>query len=170
MSAIIPPPASRGRPSGDVESQIGERDFGLGALDTDGADEQAHFRLLMREDVLDPCANAGFCRVAAPDIRGHWFALGLPAMNAADPALGLEPTLIALAAIGRVGPDIRSGVVVGDDITQHPPIVARSVGRLALADKAKGPADGDAASLSRPRSRVIYLTAARAHSRLLRIY
>jgi hypothetical protein len=91
----------------------------------------------MRKDVLDPGANAGFGGVAAPDIGRHRFALGLPAMNAADPTLGFEPTLIALAAIGRIGPDIRGGVVVGDDITQHPPVVARTVSGLALADKAK---------------------------------
>jgi hypothetical protein len=72
------------------------------ALDADGADEQAHFGLLMRKDMLDPGANAGFGRVAAPDMGGHRLALGFPAMNAADPPLGFEPTLVALAAIGRI--------------------------------------------------------------------
>jgi hypothetical protein len=55
----------------------------------------------MRKDMLDPGANAGFGRVAAPDIGGHRLALGF-AMNAADPPLGFEPTLVALAAIGRI--------------------------------------------------------------------
>jgi hypothetical protein len=59
-----------------VEGQIGERDFRLGALDADGADEQAHFRLLMRKDMLDPGAHAGFGRVAAPDIGGIGLPLG----------------------------------------------------------------------------------------------
>jgi hypothetical protein len=48
-------------------------------------------------------------------------------VNAADPALGFQPALIALAAIGRIPPYVRGGVVVGDDIAQHAPVVAPSV-------------------------------------------
>lgn len=126
-----------------IEGQIGDSGFCLGALDANGMDEQVHFRRLMSKNVLGAGANAGFGGVAAPDIRRHRFAFGLPAMNAADPALGLEPALIALAAIDRFRPDVRGGVVVGDDIEQHAPIVAGLVCRLALADKAKDPADDD---------------------------
>ena len=42
-----------------VEGQVGERDLGFGAADADGADEQAHDRLLVSEDVLDAGTDLG---------------------------------------------------------------------------------------------------------------
>src|SRR5690606_11340522 len=69
-------------------------------------------------------------------------------VDAADPALTLEPCLVGLAAVGSVGPDVRSGVVAGDDISQHPPIEARAVSDLAFADEAEGPADRYAALIA----------------------
>lgn len=50
-----------------VERQIGEHDFVLGGLDADGADEQAHFRLLMRDDMFAPGADLGSGGVSAPN-------------------------------------------------------------------------------------------------------
>ena len=75
----------------------------------------------------------------------HRFAPRLLAMDAADPALPLEPCLVGLAAIGGVGPDVGGGIVAGDDIAQHPPVEARTIGDLAFADEAEGPADRHAA-------------------------
>ena len=40
-----------------VVGQIDQRDFGLGTLDADGADEQAHLGLLLREDTLDAAVD-----------------------------------------------------------------------------------------------------------------
>ena len=40
-----------------VVSQIGEGDLGLGALDADGADEQAHLVFLPGENVFDARAH-----------------------------------------------------------------------------------------------------------------
>ena len=128
-----------------VVGEVGQRDLGFGTLDADGADEQAHDRLLMREHVLDAGADLRLGGVAAPDILGHRLAPGLPAVDATDPALRLEPFLVALAAIGGIGPDVRGGVVLGHHVAQHPPIKARAVSSLALADEAEGAADRDAA-------------------------
>lgn len=41
----------------EVIGQIGQREFGLGSGKSDGADEQAVSPFLMREDMLDPCAD-----------------------------------------------------------------------------------------------------------------
>jgi hypothetical protein len=43
-----------------VERQVGEDDLGLCAADADGADEQAHVRLLVGEDVLNAGAHLRF--------------------------------------------------------------------------------------------------------------
>lgn len=140
-----------------VERQVGERDLCFGAGQADGADEQAHDRLLMREHMLDPGADLGSGSVAAPNILGHRAALGLAAMDTADPALGLQPAFVALAPIGRISPDIRGCIVVGDHLAQHAPVVARAVRRLALADKTKGLADRDAALVAEARDRDVRL-------------
>jgi hypothetical protein len=39
--------------------EVDQHDRGLGALDTDGADEQTHMRLFPCEDMLDGCAYFG---------------------------------------------------------------------------------------------------------------
>lgn len=140
-----------------VKDHVGERDFGLGALEADGADKQTHFRLLMREDVLDPRPNPGFGRIAASDICGHRSAVGLAAVDTADPALGLQPPLIALAAVGRVCPYVRSGIVARYHVARHAPVVTRAVRRLALADEPKGPADRDGAFVAEAGDRDVRL-------------
>ena len=66
-------------------------------------------------------------------------------MDAADPALRLEPLLVGLAAVGRIGPDIRCGIITRHDVPEHPAIEARAIGDLPLADEAEGPANCDAA-------------------------
>lgn len=140
-----------------VEGQVGERDLGLGAGNADGADEQAHFRLLVREHVLDPRPDPGLGSVAAADVLRHRPALGLPAVDTTDPTLGLQPALVALAAVGGIGPDIRGGVVARHHVAQHTPVVARTIGDLAFADEAEGPADCDAAFVAEARDRNIGL-------------
>ena len=118
-----------------VAGQIGERDLGLGALDADGADEQPHLGLLLREHVFDPGADLRLCGIPAPDMIRH----------RADPALRFEPLLVGLTAVGRIGPDIRCGIVVRHDVPEHPAIEAGAIGDLALADEAEDPANRDAA-------------------------
>lgn len=61
-----------------VEGQVGERDLDLGAGNVDGADKQAYFRLLMREDMLDAGAGLGLGGVAAPEVLRYRPDLGLP--------------------------------------------------------------------------------------------
>lgn len=128
-----------------VVGEVGECDLGLGALDTDGADEQPHLVLLPGEDVLDAGADLRFDGVGLGGALGHRPAARFLAVDAADPALPLEPRLVGLAAIGGVGPDIGGGVVAGDDVAQHFPVKARHIGDLAFADEAEGPADRHAA-------------------------
>ena len=43
-----------------IVSEVDEHDFGLGTLDTDGADEQAHVRFFLGKDMFDPRAYFGF--------------------------------------------------------------------------------------------------------------
>lgn len=124
--------------------QIGERDLGLGALDADGADEQAHLVLLLSEDMLDVSANLGYSRIGPCRPLRHLPVPGLYAIDVADPTLPFEPLLVGLAAISRIGPDVGGGVVVHHDVPEHPPIEAGSIGDLGFADEAEGPADRDA--------------------------
>lgn len=140
-----------------VERKFADRDLGLGAGQTDGGDEHAHDRLLMREHMLDPGANLGLGGVAAPDILGHRATLGLAAMDSADPTLGLQPAFVALAAVGRVGPDIRGDVVARHHVAQHAPVVALAIRRLALADEAECGADLNAALVAEARDRNVRL-------------
>ena len=129
----------------------GVGDLGFGALDADGADEQPHLVFLPGEHMFDAGADFRFGGVGSGGAFGHRLAAWLLAMDSADPALPLEPCLVGLAPIGRVGPDIGGGVVAGDYITQHSSVEARCVGDLALADEAEGPADRHAALVAEAR-------------------
>ena len=73
-----------------IVSEVGQRDLGLGALDADGSDEQAHFVLLMRKDVLDASAHLGFDCVGLGCSLRHWPAAGLLAVDPADLALPFD--------------------------------------------------------------------------------
>jgi hypothetical protein len=132
-----------------VVGQIGERDLGLGALDADGADKQPHLVFQPGKDVFDAGADLRFGGIGLGGPLGHGPASGLPAMDAADPALPFEPCLIGLAAIGGIGPDIGGGVVAGDDIAEHPPVKACTIGDLAFTDEAERAADRDAALVAK---------------------
>ena len=129
----------------DVVGEVGERDLRLGARDADGADEQRHLVLLPGEHVLDAGTHGGSGSVGTRGARRHGLASGLLSMDAADPAYRLEPPLVGSTAIGGVGPGVGGGVIVGNDVAQHPPVEARAVGNLAAADEAVAPTDRDAA-------------------------
>ncbi len=86
-----------------VVGEIGQRDLGLGALDADGADEQPHLVLLPGEDMLDTGADFRFGGVGLRGPLGHRLAARLLAVDAADPALPLEPCLVGLVAVGGRG-------------------------------------------------------------------
>ena len=66
-------------------------------------------------------------------------------MDTADLALPLAPFLIGLTAAGCVRPDRGGRVVVRHGIPEPPPVEPGTIGDLALADEAKGPADREAA-------------------------
>ena len=78
-----------------IVGEVGERDLGLGTLDADSADEQPHLVFLPGEDMLDAGAHFRFGGVGPGGALGHRFAAWLLAMDAADPALPLEPCTLA---------------------------------------------------------------------------
>ena len=55
----------------EVVSEVGESQFGFGAGETDGADEQAKPHFLVSEDVLDPGADGGFPEVGGAGAFRH---------------------------------------------------------------------------------------------------
>ena len=81
----------------------------------------------------------------------HRFASRFLAMDATDLALAFESCLVCLAAIGRIDPGIRSGVIAGDDIAQYQIVEAGTIGDLAFANEAKGPADRHTAFVAKAR-------------------
>ncbi len=131
--------------------EVGEVDLGLGALDADGAEKEAHLVLLPGEDMLDAGADFRFGGVGLCFAFGHGLAARFLAVNAADPALALDLCLVGLAAVGGVGPDVGSGVVGSDGIAQHSPVKACAVGDLAFSDETEGPADRHAALVAEAR-------------------
>ena len=133
----------------NIVSQIGKRDLCVGATQADRADEQPHLILLPGEDMFDAGANGGPGGVGAGGVGRHRLAPRLLAMDAADPPDLSEPRLVVLAAIGGVGPDIRSRIVAGDDIAQHPPVESGAIGDLALSDEPEAPTDRNAAFKSK---------------------
>ena len=88
-----------------IVGEVDEHDLGLGALEADGANEQAHVCLLLRKNMLDLCTDFGFDPVCRAQCVRAGFAFGLLAVDAADPALGFKPHFILLRPIGRVGPE-----------------------------------------------------------------
>ena len=117
-----------------VEGQIGKRDLGFGACDADGADKQADLFAFKCANTCSTGRSLWIWGVTAPDIRWHRPLLGLPAANAADPTMGFQRAFVALAAVGRIRPDIRGSVVLAHHVAQHAHIVACTISDLALAD------------------------------------
>ena len=103
----------------EIVSEIGERDLRLGTRDADGAYEHPHLVLLTSEDMFDASTHGGPGGVGARGARRHLLAFGLPAMDAADPAARLQPSLVGSAAIRRVRPDVGGGVVAGHHIVPY---------------------------------------------------
>src|ERR1043166_10076170 len=95
--------------------------------------------------MLDAGAGLGFRGVRLRGPLRHGPPARLAAVDAADPPHALEPSLVGLAAVGGVGPDVRRGVVVGDDVAEHASVEPGGIGDLALTDEAERPADRDAA-------------------------
>ena len=150
--AVIPSlPSFAGDKAVHVVGKVGEGDLGFGALDADGADEQPHLVLLPGEHMFDTGTNLRFGRIGPGGAFGHRLAARLLAVDAADPALPLEPRFVRPAPIGRVGPGVGGSIVISDDITQHPSVETRCVGDLALADDAEGSADRHAAFVTEGR-------------------
>ena len=65
-----------------VVGEVGEGNLGFGALDADGADEQAHLILLPGEDMLDAGADFRFGGVRLCYAFGYGLAARLLAVNA----------------------------------------------------------------------------------------
>ena len=79
-----------------IVGEVDEGDLGFGTFDADGSNEQPHVRFLLREDMLDEDAHLRFGAIGLARVVGHRLALGLLAVDAADPAIGFEPRFIAL--------------------------------------------------------------------------
>ena len=48
-----------------IVGEVDEGDLGLSAVQADGADEERHVRLFLREDMFDPCAYSRLCPVGS---------------------------------------------------------------------------------------------------------
>ena len=114
----------------DIVDEVGERDLRFGACDADRADEQPHLILLTGEHVLDASTNGRAFGIGTGRTSGHGLAPWLLAMDPADPVHRFQPCLVGLTAVGGIRPDVRGGVVAGNDVAQHPAIEPCAVGDL----------------------------------------
>lgn len=80
----------------EVVGDVGEREFGLGARQADGADEEAEPVLLMGEDVLDRSPDRRLAGIGARDMLWHRSSWRLAAMDAADQHLRRQAFLVRL--------------------------------------------------------------------------
>ena len=97
--------------SGDVVDEVRHSDFAPRADDADGAhDPGSHPVLLITKYMLDAGAHIRARRIGGP-LRLTEFVIAIgPAMNAALQAARSELFLDLIAAIGAVGPHVRSRV------------------------------------------------------------
>jgi hypothetical protein len=75
-------------------------------------------RFLLREDMLDEDAHLRFGAIGLARVVGHRLALGLLAVDAADPAIGFESRFIAFGAVSGIGPDVGCCVVRRHDFAE----------------------------------------------------
>src|SRR6476469_971143 len=72
--------------------------------DADGADEQIHPVLLLRENMLNLGADFRFRVVGAPDRAGHGASLWLFAMDMADEAVLSHELFVGRRSVGGIRP------------------------------------------------------------------
>lgn len=97
-------------PSLDVVGHVREHDGRAGACQADGADDQPHGPLLVREGMLDMRADRRFRRVRPRGPLRHRLSLRLAPVDAADFTGVPQKPLVLGRPIGAVGPDVRAGV------------------------------------------------------------
>lgn len=107
MRALCHGDASQEQQSLDVVDEIGEADFHGRSRNADGANEQIHPVLLLREHMLDLGADFRFCVVGAPDRAGHGAPLWLFAMDMADEAVLSHELFVGRRIVADVGPKAR---------------------------------------------------------------
>ena len=73
--------------AGQIVGEIDHADLGASSCDADGADEQAHARFLMGEDMLDGSANLRTSAVGPRHRLAHRAALRLLVMDVRDIAV-----------------------------------------------------------------------------------
>lgn len=124
-SAVSPPSPLCGRSSplvpdeaGKIVGKVGHADLRPGAGDADGAHEQAHPGFLLREDVFDEGAGFRSPPIGPRRRLAHRPTLRFLLMDVTDVAVLLQPLLVLFRAIGRVGPDSRTGVGAVEDIAK----------------------------------------------------
>ena len=105
-----------------VVSNIGQCQFGLSTFQTDGADEQTKAVLLMRKNMLDQSPHCGLPCIGPSRRLRHRFSLGFAPMDTTGQHLGSQPLLVTLGPVGAIGPDVRTGIILGNDVLEFPTI------------------------------------------------
>lgn len=126
-----------------VVGDVGQRQFRLGALKADRADEEAEPNLLIREDMVDGGSDRGLLRFRAGGHLRHRLARQLAAMDAARQHPLRQPRFVLLTAVGAVGPDLRAGVVLAHQALELPSVGCRgrcqwNIEIIKRSDAAKG--------------------------------
>lgn len=119
-----------------VVGEVLHSDLGLRADQSDGAHQRpAHVVGLGAEDMLDPRAHDGFGPVAALALFGQWLAALALAMDAASQPSGAQLGLHLFGTVGRIGPDVRAGVALHEQVIHRLAIVQGRVADVVTADQ-----------------------------------
>jgi len=127
----------------EIVGEIGQYQFGFGARQANGANEQSEPALPLGEDMLDPSADAWLFRIGPSCCVRHGFAFAFAPVNVAGQYVFGQPLLIALRSIGAVSPYITSHIVSVDHMAQWAAIRIGSRGHCGLTNKAEPPIDRD---------------------------
>lgn len=140
----------------DVVDDVGHADFQRGAGDADGADDQAHSRLLLGKDVLDMAADFGFPAIGDCGPARHGPSLRLFPMNEGDKAVRIHEFLVGLRPIGRIRLDAACGIgLVEQPLAQARSFIGCGIGGLLFADQAEPAVDRDVVLVPEGRDRDI---------------
>lgn len=113
---------------------FGHADLRPGAGDADGAHEQAHPGFQLREDVFDEGAGFRSPPIGPRRRLAHRPTLRFLLVDVRDVAVLLQPLLVLFRAIGRVGPDSRTGVGALEDIAKLRAVIGRRARDVPAAD------------------------------------
>ena len=127
----------------DVVDDVGQADFGFGAGEADGTDDQAEAAFLFGKDVLDLGPHLRPPRVAAADVRRHRPAARFGALKPRHQAAPVEQVEVGLGAIGGVRPHPARQVVAIEEAFELTAVVGGGVGDGGPADEPVGAVDAN---------------------------